>query len=71
MNRTYLLAAGVVMWVVAGVDFFAHLKDGDLLAPAAMAAVFVAWFGLRVVPARLARATVAASDPAQGSVDAA
>jgi hypothetical protein len=64
MIRTFLLAAGVVLWVAAGVDFFAHLRDGDLLAPAVMATVFVVWFSLRVVPARHARATAAVADPA-------
>jgi hypothetical protein len=64
MNRTFLLAAGVVLWVVAGVDFLVHLSDGDLLAPAAMAAVLVVWFALRVAPARLARATAEVADRA-------
>jgi hypothetical protein len=64
MMRTFLLAAGVVLWVAAGVDFFAHLRDGDLLAPSVMAAVLVVWFSLRVVPARLARATEVVGDPA-------
>jgi hypothetical protein len=64
MNRTFLLAAGVVLWVLAGVDFLVHLSDGDLLVPAAMAAVLVVWFVLRAAPARLARATAEISDPA-------
>jgi hypothetical protein len=69
MIRMVLYALGVGLWVVAGVDFFAHLKEGDLLVPIVMVAVFLVWFTVRVMPARLARATVAASDPAQGSVD--
>jgi hypothetical protein len=62
--RNVLLALGVLLWVAAGVDFFAHLREGDLLAPAVMAAVLVVWFSLRVVPARLARAAEGVADPA-------
>jgi hypothetical protein len=64
MIRTFLLAVGVVLWMAAGVDFFAHLREGDLLAPAVMAVILVVWFSLRVVPARLARVAESTAEQA-------
>ena len=66
MNRNVLLVIGVVSWTAVAADVLLHLIGGDLLVPAALSAVFVVWFGLRVVPARRARALAVAqvADPA-------
>ena len=56
MNRNVLLLIGVVCWTAVAADVLLHLMGGDLLVPVALAAVLVVWFGLRVVPARRARA---------------
>lgn len=55
MNRTFLIASGLVAWTLVAVDAAVHLVNGDLLVPVGMAAVFAAWFALRVVPAQKAR----------------
>ena len=62
MNRTLLLAAGAVSWAVVAVDAALHLVNGDVLVPSVMAAVLIAWIGLRVVPARQARMTPVVAD---------
>jgi hypothetical protein len=62
MNRTFILASGVVCWTVVAVDALVHLLDGDLLVPAVMAAVFVLWVGLRLVQARQVRAIPVVAD---------
>jgi hypothetical protein len=62
MNRTFLLASGVVCWTIAVADALLHLLDGDLLVPAVMAAVLVLWVGLRLVPARQVRALAVVAD---------
>jgi len=56
MNRTIVLASGAVLWTVVAIDAALHLVSGDLLAPAAMAAVLVVWVGLRRQQLRLLRA---------------
>jgi hypothetical protein len=55
MNRTYLIASGLVAWTLVGVDAVVHLVNGDLLVPVGMAAAFAVWFAWRVVPAQRAR----------------
>jgi hypothetical protein len=55
MNRTFLIASGLVAWTLVAVDAVAHLVNGDLLVPVGMAAALIGWVGLRVVPAQKAR----------------
>jgi hypothetical protein len=55
MNRTFLIASGLVAWSLVAVDALVHLVNGDLLVPSVMVSVFVVWFALRVVPAQKAR----------------
>jgi hypothetical protein len=64
MNRTFLLVAGVVCWTAAGADALVHLIGGDLVGPAAMAAVFALWVVVRVLPARRVAATARIAEPA-------
>ncbi len=62
MNRTFLLASGVVCWTVVAADALVHVLDGDLLAPAVMVAVFALWIGLRLVQARPGQAILVVAD---------
>jgi hypothetical protein len=62
MNRTFLLASGVVCWTVVAADALVHLLAGDLLVPSAMAAVFVLWIGLRLVQVRHVQAIPVVAD---------
>jgi hypothetical protein len=55
MNRTFLIASGLVAWSLVAVDALVHLVNGDMLVPSVMVSVFVVWFALRVVPAQKAR----------------
>jgi hypothetical protein len=52
MNRTFLLVSGVLCWTAVSIDAAIHVLDGDMLAPAAMAIVFVVWVGLRQLQVR-------------------
>ena len=64
MNRSFLLASGVVLWMVAAADVLVHLLDGDVLAPAVMAAVFVLYVGIRQAQTRQVRVAAPIADPA-------
>ncbi|MEO5939415.1 MAG: hypothetical protein ABIZ72_00845, partial [Candidatus Limnocylindrales bacterium] len=56
MNRTLLLVLGAICWTVAAVDAGLRLVAGDVVVPAVMAIVFVAWTGLRLQQKRRALA---------------
>ena len=47
MNRTLLIAMGVLAWSIAAADAALHLMAGDVVVPLGMAAIFVVWTGLR------------------------
>lgn len=47
MSERKILIYGVICWSIAGIDALVHLLLGDLLVPAVMAVVFVAWMALR------------------------
>ena len=47
MNRTFILVLGAIAWTIAAIDAAAHLVNGDVLVPAGMGLIFVAWLGLR------------------------
>jgi hypothetical protein len=64
MNRSVLLVSGVVCWTVAAADALVHMLNGDLVVPAAMAAVFVVWVGLRQFQMRHVPAPALISDSA-------
>src|SRR3954470_13472435 len=54
MSQTSLLIVGAICWSIVALDFGIHLVLGDLVVPIAMAAVLVAWIGVRRVPHLLA-----------------
>ncbi|MBA2382043.1 MAG: hypothetical protein H0V73_08030 [Chloroflexi bacterium] len=47
MNQTLILVLGTIAWTFAAVDAAVHLVDGDMLVPAGMAAILVAWVAIR------------------------
>jgi hypothetical protein len=63
MNRTTILRLGAVAWTVVAVDAIVHLAVGDVVVPAGMAAILLAWGAIRgpmYLRARRAEATVSA-----------
>ena len=64
MYRTLLLVLGAICWTVAAIDAGVHLLDGDVVVPAVMAIVFVAWTGLRLEQNRRAPVPARASNAA-------
>ena len=57
MPRTVLLLSGAVCWTLAAFEAAIHAASGDLIVPAAMAAVLAVWVGLRRHQLRLLRTT--------------
>jgi hypothetical protein len=50
MSRTFILAAGTILWAVVAVVAVVHVLNGTWTSAAMMALLGVAWITLRLAP---------------------